>query len=87
MPNVVLHMVYSAPHLPQGRASFVKLPLHHTHVSVRKCLVRDILMGPPWRREAKGIRLPLAPTPPGDRSCTHDDERHHDHKDLRTPGG
>jgi hypothetical protein len=66
--------------LVKGSASFVKLPLSQARVPLHKGMVRDILMGPALGRNAKGVRLPVAPTTPGEPPCTDNDDQHHDHE-------
>ena len=36
--------------------------------------------GPALGRNAKGVRLPVAPTTPGEPPCTDNDDQHHDHE-------
>jgi hypothetical protein len=64
----------------KSRASFVKLPLHQARVPVHKGIVRDVLMGPTLGRNAKGVRLSVAPTPPAEPPYTYNDDQHHDHE-------
>jgi hypothetical protein len=67
--------------LVKGSAGFVKLPLSQARVPLHKGMMRDILLlGPALGRNAKGVRLPAAPTTPGEPPCTDNDDQHHDHE-------
>jgi hypothetical protein len=59
--------------LVKSSASFVKLPLLQTRVPMHKSIVRNVLIGFPVWRDAKGVRLLAVPTPPDKPPYTHDD--------------